>query len=201
MILDEFIEFFRTEKARSENTIINYKSDIRFFLQFMYAHKGKTNKNIDDIDIEKIPDKFITTIAEEDISEYIKYLVYELELTETSRARKLSALNAFFDYIMRKAKLIIINPMMNISMPKITERVPIALTMDEQKKLLSVIDGEFKERDICIIKFFLNCGFRLQELISININQIKGDKLVVLGKGDKSRTIYFNDECLKVVKE
>jgi site-specific recombinase XerD len=201
MILDDFAEYLKTGKSRSMNTIVNYKSDVRFFFQYLYVNKGKTDKEMKDVDVNKIPKEFIKQVTEEDISEYIKYMFYELELVDTSRARKLSSLNTFFDYAMRKAKLIIINPMMDISMPQIKDRVPIALSIDEQHKLLSVIDGDYKERDLCIIKFFLNCGFRLQELISININQIKGDKLITLGKGNKPRTIYFNEECIKPLQQ
>jgi len=43
---------------------------------------------------------------------------------------------------------------------------------------------------------FLNCGLRLSELAGINLNSIKDDKLVVIGKGDKERTIYLNKACL-----
>jgi len=42
---------------------------------------------------------------------------------------------------------------------------------------------------------FLNCGLRLAELISINVTDIRGDTLTVLGKGGKERTVYLNDAC------
>ncbi len=48
---------------------------------------------------------------------------------------------------------------------------------------------------------FLNCGLRLSELIGINIDKIKGDTLTVVGKGNKERTIYLNDVCVKAIEE
>jgi len=36
----------------------------------------------------------------------------------------------------------------------------------------------------------LNCALRLSELVSINVNQIDGDILMVVGKGDKERKIF-----------
>lgn len=46
---------------------------------------------------------------------------------------------------------------------------------------------------------FLNCGLRLSELCSINISNIKEDVLTVIGKGNKERTIYLNNACLKAL--
>ncbi|HAA65016.1 MAG TPA: recombinase XerC, partial [Thermoanaerobacter sp.] len=53
------------------------------------------------------------------------------------------------------------------------------------KKLLNSIDGPFKERDYAIITLFLNCGLRVSELVNINLDDIKDDKLTVIGKGNK----------------
>ncbi len=39
---------------------------------------------------------------------------------------------------------------------------------------------------------FLNCGLRLSELSSINLDKIKdNDTLTVIGKGNKERTVFF----------
>lgn len=52
-------------------------------------------------------------------------------------------------------------------------------------------DDRNKERDYAIITLFLNCGMRLSELVGINISDInfKDEKLNVIGKGNKERTI------------
>ena len=41
---------------------------------------------------------------------------------------------------------------------------------------------------------------RLAELVSINITDINGDTLVVMGKGGKERTIYLNDACISALE-
>ncbi|MDZ5034744.1 tyrosine-type recombinase/integrase, partial [Clostridium perfringens] len=45
----------------------------------------------------------------------------------------------------------------------------------------------------------LNCGMRLSELCSIKIDKIKGDTLTIIGKGNKERTVYLNEACLKAI--
>ena len=74
------------------------------------------------------------------------------------------------------------------------------MSLEEAEKLLSVIDGKYKERDYAMITLFLNCGMRLSELVSIDYNDIKADgTLVITGKGNKERTVYLNQACINAV--
>ena len=87
------------------------------------------------------------------------------------------------------------NPAFELESPKKTKRLPKYLQLEESKALLNSIEGDFKERDYCMITLFLNCGMRLSELVGINLSDIRGDTLVVTGKGAKERTIYLNKAC------
>ena len=40
---------------------------------------------------------------------------------------------------------------------------------------------------------------RLSELAGINLRDVKGDTLTVIGKGNKERTIYLNQACLDAI--
>ena len=42
---------------------------------------------------------------------------------------------------------------------------------------------------------------RLSELISINIKDIRNDTINIIGKGNKERTIYLNNACLKALDQ
>ena len=42
---------------------------------------------------------------------------------------------------------------------------------------------------------------RLSELVNINLSNIKGDTLTVIGKGNKERTVYLNDACIKALRD
>ena len=68
--------------------------------------------------------------------------------------------------------------------------------------LLRSVDGKNKERDFAILVLFLNCGMRLSERVSINYNDIKADNtLIITGKGNKERTVYLKDICIKAINE
>ena len=61
---------------------------------------------------------------------------------------------------------------------------------------------EYRKRDYAIIMLFLNCGLRLSELSSIDIDKIKdNDTLSIIGKGNKERTIFLNDACISAIKD
>ena len=49
----------------------------------------------------------------------------------------------------------------------------------------------------------MNCGLRLSELVGINIQDIDftENKMTVIGKGNKERTIYLNKACIKAIGE
>ena len=87
------------------------------------------------------------------------------------------------------------NPCKDLDSPKIPKTLPHYLTLDESKRLLSVVDGKNKEREYCILCIFLNCGLRISELVGLNLQDDHGDSLRILGKGSKERVVYLNDAC------
>ena len=98
------------------------------------------------------------------------------------------------------------NPALNLKTPKKEKRLPKYLSLDDSKKLLDVASDEDNrncERDFAITTLFLNCGMRLSELVGINIKDIDFNecKLNVIGKGNKERTIYLNNACMKALSD
>ena len=90
--------------------------------------------------------------------------------------------------------------------PKLNKRLPKYLNLEDSKKLLEAADNEDNrnhERDYAILTIFLNCGLRLSELVGINIQDIdfSENKMTVIGKGNKERTIYLNRACIKAIGE
>ena len=122
-----------------------------------------------------------------------------------TRARKASTIRIFFAYLYDQ-KIIADNPAIGIKTPKLGKRMPKYLSLEDSKKLLNVTyddNDENKERDYAIITLFLNCGLRLSELVGINISNIdfSENRLTVIGKGNKERTIYLNNACVKALKD
>jgi len=201
--LNDFFNYLSTIKGKSPNTIIGYKADLIMFFRFfkLYKRLVPSDMEFEDIDVSDIDKALLRRITLSDLFAFISFTENYRNNGNYARARKVAALKSFFKYIHGKIKLIEENPTLELESPKINKRNPVYLTLDESKSLLSSIAGTNKERDYCIITMFLNCGLRLSELCSIDISKIKGDTLTIIGKGNKERTVYLNNMCLKAMNQ
>ena len=202
--LNSFLDYSVTILNKSPNSIKEYNYDLAMFLKFIMVHFHLTNaKDFKDISIKDLSIDVIKKIELNDIHAFLAYLTTTHHSKAATRARKVSSIRVFFNYLSQKANLIEKNPAQNLETPKIEKRMPKYLTLDDSKKLLNVTSDEERnsERDYAIITLFLNCGLRLSELVGININDISFDdaKMTVIGKGNKERTIYLNKACMSAI--
>ena len=205
--LNSFLDYSITILNKSPNTIKEYNYDIANFLKFIELNTNPTKEvDLSEIDISNMDISKIKDIKLEDIHRYISYMATILKSSASTRARKVSALRVFFNYLSNKSKLIDTNPAQNLETPKIGKRMPKYLSLDESMQLLDVTHDENNRnnlRDYAIITLFLNCGMRLSELVNIDITDINFNdcKLNVIGKGNKERTIYLNKACLNAIND
>lgn len=204
--VEDFLNYMRTVKGLSNSTLTAYTSDINLFLRFIKIHKNLSKSNVtfdnlDDLEIDDISIEILKNLSISDLYAYISYLDNYRNNGSSSKARKIASLKSLFNYLTNKVKLIPYNITIELESPKLPKKSPIYLTLDESKDLLNVTQNRDKnsERDFCIITLFLNCGLRLSELCGINLSNIKGDTLKVIGKGNKERTIYLNKASLKAI--
>jgi len=200
VIAIEFLEYMETIRGKSRNTITAYGYDLTLFFKYIKIKRGyvATDVEIEDIPIDDIDTYIISNISLSDFYSFLSFAANQRDNKNYARARKVACLRSFFKYL-HKMKMIDENPSIELESPKINSRHPAYLTLNESKLLLSSIDGENKERDYAIITLFLNCGLRLSELVSIDINKISSDILTVIGKGNKERTVYLNNACIEAI--
>lgn len=202
----DFLNYLETIKGKSPNTISGYKIDLQLFFRFMKVYKDNLNDlslELEEINISDVDEKFINTIKLTDIYAFLSFVEKERNNSTYARARKVATLKSFYKFLYGKAKVIIDNPTLELESPKISKRHPVYLTLEQSLQLLSSLDKSNLNyyRDYCILTLFLNCGLRLSELCSIEINKIKNDTLTIVGKGNKERTIYLNDACIKAIND
>lgn len=198
----DFLSYMETIRGRSKNTIDAYGYDLSIFFKFIKIRRGivSPDTEMEQIYIKDLDEYVMRTISLSDLYAFLSYTANSRDNKGHARARKVACLRSFFKYLQQKVKVIDDNPAMELEPPKTSSRHPIYLTLDESRHLLASIEGENKERDYAIITLFLNCGLRLSELIGIDINKINNDILTVIGKGNKERTVYLNNACLKAIE-
>ena len=198
----DYLNYNSVVKNRSDLTVIEYATDLLTFFRFLKVIRGKADKETPFNEID-VTDLTITDISNVSLSDAYMFLVYckdNRDNNERTRARKCTTLRTFYKYLTVQKKLIDENPLQELDSPKIKKTLPKYLTLDESIALLNAVDGNYKERDYCIITLFLNCGMRLSELVSLNLSDIRSNNtIVVTGKGNKERTIYLNDACMDAI--
>lgn len=199
----DFLIYMETIRGKSPKTVNEYALDLRTFFRFIKQKRGLCAKNADfeEIAVDDVDISLISSVMLEDIYEYMIYLSRERKNNASTRSRKVSSLRSFYKYACEKAGLIKENPTRNLETPKKKKSLPKYLSLEESIEVLDGVEGDFKERDFCILTLFLNCGIRLSELVGINLGDIRDDRLTVTGKGNKERTIYLNNACLCALKK
>ena len=200
----EFITYLNIIKGKSDLTVLEYASDLRTFFRYLKVLRGLASPDDDfeKIDISDIDIPFIEKISLMDAYNYLVYCKDVRKNSDRTRARKVSTLRQFFDYLHKKTKKIKENPMSELEMPKFKKSMPKYLTYDQCVALLNSVEGKNKQRDYCILTLFLNCGLRLAELCSLNYSDIRDDgTMIVTGKGDKERVVYLNNACIYAIKD
>ena len=203
--LNSFLDYSITILNKSPNSIKEYNYDLAMFLKYIMIHFNLTKeKKFENIDISNFSISELKKVTQNDILSFISFLAVTNKNKPATRARKISSIRIFFKFLSQKAKILETNPAQNLDTPKMEKRMPKYLSLDDSKKLLEVASNETnrnKERNYAITTLFLNCGMRLSELVGININDIDFSecKLNVIGKGNKERTIYLNNACMKAI--
>lgn len=209
ILLQDYLNYMLTIKGRSMLTVKEYYYDLKRFLKYIIMRKNlfgyNLNSNIDLIPISNIKKHDINDIDITDLHAYISYCDNNFSDSTKTKARKISSIKSFFNYLYNTVELINKNPAEKMELPKLQKRNPIYLTLNESEKLLHAIKSEQNDfnraRDLCIILIFLTCGLRISELTGINIDSMKEDKLSVIGKGNKERIVFLNDNCLYAIKK
>lgn len=175
MNLNEFLDYLKYQKAFSDYTIKSYKEDLTDFYNFGCTEKSDINH----------------------IRKYIKYLV-EKKYKNKTISRKVSSLKSYFKYLESENK-IDNNPMRLISNPKIEKSLPNYLNYSDLEKLLNYPDTKTKSglRDSLILELLYSSGIRVSELSNIKIEDInqREKKILILGKGNKERYVYYGSKC------
>ena len=201
--LENFLTYIKVSKERSDRTEEAYYIDIRTFLRYLKLINNSTSKETDwqEIKINDVPIEWLQRFTLLDAHKYLLFLRNERNNSSATRARKTSALKQFFTYLNKTAKLIDNDSLKDLELPRIKNKLPTFLSLEDSQKLLNSIDSKHKERDYCIILLFLNCGMRLSELVGLNLVDYSRDNwtLRVTGKGNKQRIVYLNELCVETL--
>lgn len=122
-------------------------------------------------------------------------------LKSTTIALKLSALRTFYQYLLEK-KQVSVNPIEGLKAPKHPTELPKNFNIEQIQQLLGFeADTPMSIRDRAMLELMYGCGLRLAELAGLNVQDVNGDELRVLGKGNKQRVIPIGQHAQQWIKQ
>ena len=209
-LVKEFAAYKSAIQGCSPTTVSEYLLDLRLFFRFLIAKENGIDPESDEfleIDASSLDLEYFAKIQKDDIYDFLLYSGIARKNLWSAKARKLSAIKAFFKYLTNSRGLLENNPAATVESPKPKRSLPKFLSLEESQRLLEAIRNDEESdtllRDYAIVTLFLNCGMRLSELCGINLNDLDRDlrSIRVLGKGAKERIIYMNDACRIVLSD
>lgn len=177
-----FLTHLRAERNLSTHTSRAYEADLGAFTSFLFERRAM--------------DRFPDGIDQADVRSFLAAR-YE-DAAPTTRARQLSALRTFFDWVAsRRGDLR--NPAREVRGPKVARTLPTVLAIPEAETLLEHVGTGAEEparlRDAAILELLYGSGLRVAECAGLNVEglDLSRPEVRVLGKGNKERIVPLSE--------
>jgi integrase/recombinase XerC len=179
----DFLLFLEVEKKYSSYTLISYKTDICYFLDFIYLIR---KKSVSCQDLENLS-----------VLDFREFLASRRQNNYCNRSlsRCLSSLRSFFNFLNRN-NLVTNQQIKKIKTPKIPKAIPKAVDKVNIDLIITAISNQNKQqqwqiaRDIALLTLIYGCGLRISEALSVTKKSLENnDVLLITGKGKKQRII------------
>jgi len=184
--INEYKNYLRIERGLSINSITNYGYDLQKLTGYL---------EIKAIDVSPI------TITDHVLQQFVYDAAGE-GLNPRSRARLISGLKSFFNYLVfedyRKD-----SPMELIEVPKTGRKLPDTLSVAEIDTLIAAIDlsKEEGERNRAMLETLYSCGLRVSELVNLKLSDLFFEEgfIKITGKGNKQRFVPIGSSTEKFI--
>ena len=182
MLLKDYRNYLKIERAMSPNTVASYCCDVEKFL--------------DDVEVEDVREMTPAVILD--------YLSSCQGLSKRSQARLLSSLRSFFGWCIVEG-MITDNPCDTVDSPKLGRYLPDVLSVEDVVSIIESVDLSTWNgfRDRAILEILYGCGLRVSEAVELKVSCLYFDKgfVRIIGKGNKERLVPVGEVAAEAVNE
>jgi integrase/recombinase XerC len=181
--INKFDTFLSAERGLSPLTVRAYATDLSQFVSYLEKRLGR-----------------VPAVGEITLPDVRSFLRAETKrgLVESSMLRKISAVRAFFGFLLSR-EVIPADPTLHLSRPRKRSRIPPVISEDMIGEMMELPDrGTLKGvRDRAILEFLYGTGVRLGEMVGLDIRDFveAGETLRIVGKGDKERLVPWRGQA------
>lgn len=189
-LLNEFENYLKKNFAKDDeqNTIKNYLSDVKQFIEFFENEYGEE----------------VITFNHIELLEYINYMRNKKNYKFTTMNRKIAAISNYDDFLIetnrKEVKAVRNKDYFKIQRNYITADMLPVNTINKIK-LRAAKDSS---RDYAMFVLYDEGGFRCSELLGIVLDRdidFEMRKIQVIGKGNKIRKVTMNDKMKNAIEE
>ncbi|MFH1641104.1 MAG: site-specific tyrosine recombinase XerD [Candidatus Omnitrophota bacterium] len=185
-LIDIFLNYLSVERGLARNTLISYKEDLGFYIDFI------ENRHID-------------ALSKTTKNDVVNFMLFQKDkgLAANSVSRRLAAIKMFYRFLVRE-RILKADPTSLIDSPKLWKKIPETLSLNEVEELLSGPNVRDKQgiRDRAILETLYATGMRVSEAASLKIGNVNLDIgfLRCIGKGNKERVIPLGKKAVDSLK-
>jgi len=177
MNIGKYVELYSEDlklKNYAENTILNYCSQVKCFLEHFNKVATKPSE-----------------ISEKQIKEWLL-----LANSINGRKHRISAVKLFYKFTGKQPL-----KFKHIEYPRSEQKLPIVLSQDEVQKMFDVCEN-LKHKTILALLY--SCGLRVTELINLrwqNIDRSRNIINVIQGKGKRDRQVMLDPSLIPLLEK
>lgn len=171
--LEAFFSYLELERGLSPTTRSSYRHDLELFETFLKQRRIGS----------------LTRVRQVHVREFLQWL--RSSRSPATVARKLAAVKGLFKFL-EGQRTIARSPTAFIETPRLWQRLPQTLNLEEVQQLLAAVKGEgLALRDLAMLELLYGAGLRVSELVSLDLASCHFDAGFVrcIGKGNKERIV------------
>jgi site-specific recombinase XerD len=177
----EMYQNYLKSRGKSANTLRAFTTNINEFLEIT------DSKTIEDLNEIKVVDmnSYLITLQNKGNG-------------DSTRNAKVSAVKSFFKFL-NKIELMDRNVAEKIDLSKVASKPSVQPTREEAKKILDSVKS--RPKLFVLYTLLMNSGMRIEECLQLRIKDFRDNRLYVLGKGNKYRTIPLNQYAVATLQK
>lgn len=187
--IDDWLDYLRSVRNLSPNTIEAYGRDLARWSAFCVDHLGAEAIDLDEVGPEDVRG-FLARAAREG-------------LDRRSIARALSAVRGFYRHACREGWARS-NPAQAVRVPRQRRRLPEVVKAEDLRALLSTLaerTGFYAARERALVEVGYGSGLRVGEIAALSWGDVdpRSGTVRVVGKGDKERRVPLTTAALEAL--
>lgn len=185
-LLTQYARYLTHERRYSPHTVVNYQRDLSRLAQYCDQQTVSQWGSLSSAQVRQ----WAATLHRQGLS-------------GRSIQRRLSAVRAFYRYLMREQR-VAHNPAIGVSAPRSPRRLPKTLSVEEAGRLVTIpVTDAWDARDRALLELLYSCGLRLSEVVGLDVSALDLDQALVsvLGKGRKQRLVPIGRAAVDALRQ